>query len=44
MFHDFIGLIFDSGENEVLFVKIGARFPDLCLEKSFGPKLPQASF
>ena len=30
----------DSGENEVLFVKIGARVPDLWLDMSFGPKLP----
>ena len=34
----------DSGVNEVLFVKIGARVPDLLLDASFGPKLPKTSF
>ena len=30
----------DSWKNEVLFVKIGARVPDLWLNTFFGPKLP----
>ena len=34
----------DSGENEVLFVKIGARVLDLWLDTSFGPKLSQISW
>ena len=42
-FKDFIILLdlyYDSGENEILFVKIGARFPDLWLDTSFRPKFP----
>ena len=31
---------FDSGENEVLFLKIGSTALDFWLDKSFGPKLP----
>ena len=31
---------YDSGENEVLFVKIGARVPGLLLDTFFGIKLP----
>lgn len=30
---------YDSGENKVLFEKIGARVPDLCLDTCFGSKL-----
>ena len=29
---------YDFEENEVLFVKIGARVPDIWLDTSFGPK------
>ena len=35
---------YDSGENEVLFVKIGARVLDLWLDTSSGPKLPNYNF
>ena len=35
-------LSFDSGENEVLFVKVGARVPKLRLDTS-GPKWPKFS-
>ena len=35
-----LDLYYDSGENEVLRVKIGARVPDLRLDMSFEPKLP----
>ena len=31
---------YESEENEVLFVKIRARFPDLWRDTSFGPKFP----
>ena len=31
---------YDSGENEVLFVNIGARVAEFWLDKSFGPQLP----
>ena len=43
IFWDFIILLdssYHSGENEVPFVKVGARVLDLCLDTSFGPKLP----
>ena len=42
-FRDFIILLdsyYESGENEVLFVKNGARVPDLWLDLSFGPEVP----
>ena len=35
---------YDFGENEVLFVKIGARVLDIWLDTSFGPKWPKFSF
>ena len=31
---------YDSKENEVIFVKIRARFPNLWPDTSFGPKFP----
>ena len=35
----------DLGENEVLFVKIGGRVPDVWLDMStLGPKWPKCSF
>ena len=34
----------DSWENEVLFVKIGARVLDLWLDTSSGPKWPKCTF
>ena len=42
IFYNFILLdsYYDCGENEVLFVKIGVRVPDLWLDMSFGSKLP----
>ena len=42
-FWDFIIFLdssYDSGKDEVLFVKIEAKVLDLWLDKSFGPKLP----
>ena len=39
-FGDFVILLdfsYNSGENELLFVKIGARVLDLWLDMSFGP-------
>ena len=47
LFWDIIPLLdssYDSGENEVLFVKIGARVLDLWLDKSSGPQLPECRF
>ena len=47
VFWDFkilLDLPYDSRENNVLFVKIGAKFLDLQLDMSFGPKLPKYSF
>ena len=35
---------YDSGENEILFKKIGARFPDLWFDMSSGSKCPKRSF
>ena len=44
-FHDFIGFISSfSQENEVMFVKIGARVLDLWLDTSSGPKWPKCTF
>ena len=40
-FHDSIGFIYDSWENEVLFVKIGARVLGLWLDVSSGLKWPK---
>ena len=34
----------DSGENEVLFIRITARVPDLWQDMSSGPKWPNCSF
>ena len=45
IFCDFIILLessYDSGENEVLFVKVGAKVPKLWLDTS-GPKWPKFS-
>ena len=39
-----LDLSLDSGENETLFVKIGARVLDLWLDTSSGPKWPKVSF
>ena len=39
-----LDLSYDSVENEVLFVKIGARVPDLWLDVSFGSNWPKYSF
>ena len=47
IFLDFIILLdlsHYSGENEVLFVKIGARVLDLWLDMSSGPKWPKCGF
>ena len=47
IFKDFIVLLHssdDSGKNEVLFVKIGARVLDLWLDTSSGPKWPKCGF
>ena len=35
---------YDSGKNEVLYVKIGVRLQELSLDTSFGPKWPKCSF
>ena len=35
---------YDSGENEILFEKIGARVPDLWLDTSSGSKWPKRRF
>ena len=44
-FHNFIGFISSfSQENEVMFVKIGARVLDLWLDTSSGPKWPKCTF
>ena len=46
IFYNFMILLdsyYDSAENEVLFVKIGARVPDLWLDIFFGPLLAQSS-
>ena len=46
-FSDFIILLdlsYNSGENEVLFLKIGARVLDLWFDTSFGPKWPKSIF
>ena len=43
IFKDFMILLdspFNSTENEVLFVRIGAKVPDLWLDKLFEFKLP----
>ena len=46
-FGDFVILLdlsYNSGENELLFVKIGARVLDLLLDTSSGPKWHECSF
>ena len=43
-FNNFIEFIYNFGENEDLFVKIGARILDIWLDMSFGPKPPKCSF
>ena len=46
IFYNFMILLdsyYDSAENEVLFVKIRARVPDLWLDIFFGPLLSQSS-
>ena len=35
-----LDIYYDSGENEVLLVKIGAKVQELRLDTSFGPKFP----
>ena len=43
-FYNFIGFIRHSWKNKDLFVNIGARVLDLCLDMSSGPKWPKFSF
>ena len=47
LFQNFMILLdlpYDFGENEVLFVKIETRVPDIWLDTSFGPKWSKHCF